>query len=261
MSDESRRDGAEKAPEVGADRGRLYRSYVEQQLGSGADEDTALRQAIGGEFDAMGSIQCDLLIANGLAPDGFVIDIGCGSGRLARPLAAYLDERGSYLGTDVVPDLLDYARRLVNRDHWQFKPADGFTIPAPDSSADIVCFISVFTHLRHEHSFLYLQEAKRVLKPTGRIVFSFLEFAIHSHWAVFQHNFEQPFAEKPLDQFMSRDGIQAWAQHLELDVVSILDGDVANIPLRQPVTMEHGATYTDLGALGQSVAVLSWPSS
>lgn len=240
--------------EAGADKGQRYRRYVEEQLGSaGADE--AMHKAIGGEFDAIGAIQCDLLIAQGLRPDGNVIDIGCGSGRLALPLSKYLTDEAHYLGTDVVPDLLTYARALVQRPSWRFEPAKGFTIPAEDNTADIVCFFSVITHLRHEHSYLYLREAKRVLKPTGRIVVSFLEFAIPSHWAVFRHNFRHPHADKPLDQFVSRDALSAWAGHLGLDIIEILDGDKQNIPLRAPVTMEHGATYEDLGAMGQSVVV------
>ena len=251
-------ESARERLEVGADRGELYRAHVQEKLASG-DDDEAMRQAIGGEFDAIGAMQCDLLVAHGLQPDGTVVDVGCGSGRLALPLSRYLDERGSYLGTDVVPALLDYARTLVGRDDWRFEQAAGLSIPADDASADVVCFFSVFTHLRHEHSYLYLQEAKRVLKPTGRIIVSFLEFAIYSHWAVFQHNVENPDAEKPLDQFLSRDALASFAHHLELETVAVLDGDKPTIPLRQPITMENGTAYTDLGALGQSIAVFGLP--
>jgi ubiquinone/menaquinone biosynthesis C-methylase UbiE len=59
-------------------------------------------------------------------------------------------------------------------------------IPEKDGEADFVCFFSVLTHLLHEQGFVYLQEAKRVLKPGGKIVFSFLEFAVPDHWAVFE---------------------------------------------------------------------------
>src|SRR2546422_703366 len=39
----------------------------------------------------------------GLEPAHAVLDVGCGIGRLARPLATSLDERGSYAGFDVNP--------------------------------------------------------------------------------------------------------------------------------------------------------------
>lgn len=246
--------------EPGADRGERYRRYVSKHLSGDAGEDVALRRAIGGEFDAIGQIQADLLIAKGLGPDGRVIDVGCGSGRLALPLSRYLNDQGSYVGTDVVPELLDYAKRLTNRDNFEFHPTDRFAIPSDADSADIVCFFSVFTHLRHEHSYRYLREAKRLLKPGGRIIFSFLEFAIYSHWEVFRLNVKRPFADKPLDQFMSRDAIDAWAHHLQLEVTEILNGDEPNIPLSRPVTMGHGVTYTDFAPMGQSVAILTLPA-
>jgi SAM-dependent methyltransferase len=134
-------------------------------------------------------------------------------------------------------------------------------IPAPSATADIVCFFSVFTHLRHEQSYCYLEEARRVLRPTGRIIFSFLEFGIGSHWAVFEQNVAQIGAGAPLNQFISRDGIAAWARHLGLSVVTILDGDKRNIPIRQPIVTEGGREYTDYASLGQSAAVLALPEA
>lgn len=244
------------APEVGADRGEHYRAYVASHLASD-DAERGIREAIGGNFDTMGLIQRDLLIAHGLTPDGTVVDVGCGSGRLAAPLSQYLGADGQYLGTDVVPALVDYAQKLVGRPGWRFEVVDDLKIPAPSDHADIVCFFSVMTHLRHEHSFLYLQEAKRVVKPTGRIVVSFLEFATFAHWAVFAHNVEHPWADKPLDQFLSRDALEAFAHHLDLEIVALCGGDELAIPLSQEVRMDHGAVYTDLGTLGQSFVVFA----
>ncbi|HET9731752.1 MAG TPA: class I SAM-dependent methyltransferase [Acidimicrobiales bacterium] len=234
--------------------GGAYRRFVKKLLSGPSAPDQAMHDAIGGEFEAMGVIELDLLISVGLRPDSSVVDVGCGSGRLAAPLSRYLT--GPYLGTDVVPDLLDYARRLANRDDWRFEVAEGLRIPAPDSSADIVCFFSVLTHLRHEESFRYLEEAKRVSRPDGRIVFSFLEFAIPSHWIVFEKDVAEIGFDQPVNQFMSRDGIDAFARNLGLEVVQYLDGDTPNIPLSQPVRFSNGQTFTDLAPLGQSVAVL-----
>jgi ubiquinone/menaquinone biosynthesis C-methylase UbiE len=216
-----------------------------------------MQQAIGGDFEPIGLMERDLLIWQGLQPDGFVIDVGCGSGRLAAPLSPYL--QGDYVGTDVVPDLLDYARQQVGRPDWRFELADGLSIPASDGSADVVCFFSVFTHLRHEESYCYLQEAKRVLRRHGRIVFSFLEFSIASHWNVFEGNVAGVHSDQPLNQFMSRDGIESWARHLDLRMVDVFDGDKPFIPLTQPVELEDGQRFEKLGMMGQSVAVLGLP--
>ncbi|HEY0607466.1 MAG TPA: class I SAM-dependent methyltransferase, partial [Herpetosiphonaceae bacterium] len=133
---------------------RSYRDFV-QSVKHQYEPDQAMHLAIGAEFDAFGVIERDLLIQYGLQPDDYVIDIGCGSGRLVKPLAHYL--RGRYLGIDIVPDLVDYARSLVERPDWRFEVAEGLTIPEQDEQANIVCFFSVFTHLLHEHSFIYLR--------------------------------------------------------------------------------------------------------
>ncbi len=230
-----------------------YQRYV-GKLGSRHQRKRAMELAIGGQFTAFGIIEREILVQYGLQPDDFVIDVGCGSGRLAKALAEYL--RGPYLGTDIVPDLLDYAREIVGRPDWRFDVASGLQIPERAGSADIVCFYSVFTHLLHEQSFVYLQDACRVLKPGGRVVFSFLEFAIPSHWMVFAGTVADIGGEHPLNVFIGRDAIRAWAEHLPVEIVAIHDGDKPHVPLREPVTLDDGTVVSGLGNLGQSVCVL-----
>ena len=230
-----------------------YRQFV-QQLSKKHSRDKAMEKAPGGEFEAIGILERELLIQCGLKPDDYLIDVGCGSGRLAKPLAEYL--RGSYLGIDVVPEMLDYARTLAGREDWRFEVASGFAIPERAGRADMVCFFSVFTHLLHEQSFVYLRDAKRVLKPGGTVVFSFLEFAIPSHWTVFEGNVADIGGTEHLNMFMDRDGIHAWASHLDLEIVALHDGDKPHIPIPRPLTLENGTTIVDRGNLGQSVAVL-----
>lgn len=134
---------------------------------------------------------------------------------------------------------------------------EGFTIPEDDGRADIVCFFSVLTHLLHEQSYIYLQEVRRVLKPTGKIVFSFLESRIADHWNVFASTVGDVYGEHPLNVFISRDAIEAWASHLGLRVDVIQDGDKPDIPLPHPVVTEAGLVMKESGTLGQSVCVLS----
>ena len=129
-----------------------------------------MQQAIGGQFEAFGVFEREILIQYGLRQDDYIIDVGYGSERLAKPLSHYLS--GKYLGIDIVPELCDYARQLVGRPEWRFEVAEGLQIPERDDVADMVCFFSVLTHLLHEQSYQYLQEARRVLKPGGKIIFS-----------------------------------------------------------------------------------------
>ena len=164
----------------------LKRAYVQlvDRIKAIAPLDDAMKNAVGGSFDFIGKVEVAILRHYGLRPDGFLVDVGCGSGRLARPLSAYL--LGKYAGFDVVDDLVEYARLTVNRPDWGFEVIDHIAIPEPDGCADMVCFFSVLTHLLHEHSYWYLEEARRVLKPGGKIVVSFLEFAERAHWPVFR---------------------------------------------------------------------------
>jgi ubiquinone/menaquinone biosynthesis C-methylase UbiE len=101
-----------------------------------------MKLAVGGEFEAFGILERELLIQQGLKQDGYLIDVGCGSGRLAKPLSQYLT--GKYLGIDVVPELVEYARKLVPQPDWRFEVAEGLRIPEKNNQADMVCF---FFHL------------------------------------------------------------------------------------------------------------------
>jgi len=221
----------------------------------------AMHQAIGGEFEAYGVVQSEMLRHYGLRETDTLIDVGCGSGRTAIPLSR--THKGRYLGTDLVPDLLDHARTACARPDWRFEAVDRLAIPAPAKSADMVCMFSVLTHLLHEQSYIYLEEARRVLKPGGRIVFSFLEFRMRFHWSVFAATIKQARGadEHPLNVFIDRDAIHAWAQHLKLDVVEIRNGDDAFVPLPKPVTLDNGTVLSGFGNLGQSICVLSRPRS
>lgn len=235
---------------------QTYNNWSNKLKREHGNHDDAMKKAIGGEFDSIGLLEKDLLIQSGLTKNGYVIDVGCGSGRLSKPLSDYLTD-GKYLGVDIVQDFLDFAQKITRTPNFMFKLTDGFIIPEKESSADMVCFFSVFTHLLHEESYKYLQEAKRVLKPTGKIIFSFLEFAIPSHWNVFQNDIETIGDDKPINMFLSRDGITTWCEHLGLVVDGIFDGDKPHIKLSSDVTLESGLTFHEYGNLGQSVCVVS----
>jgi SAM-dependent methyltransferase len=232
-----------------------YRRWV-RQAKSGRSKTEAMKLAIGGQFEAYGQIEADMLRFFGLRQHATLIDVGCGSGRLAIPLSK--THHGAYLGTDVVPDLLEFARESCRRPDWRFEVVDSLRIPAGDQSADMVCFFSVLTHLLHEQSYLYLEEAKRVLKPEGRIVFSFLEFRMPFHWTVFASTVDDARGrnQHPLNVFIDRDAIQCWATHLGLDVLDMRNGDEPFVPLSTPVTLDNGQVLSDWGNLGQSICVL-----
>jgi len=226
------------------------KSLVKGEPGKGVEN------AVGGNFDSLGVVMSSLLIDRGLEPNHFLIDVGCGSGRLTKHIDSHL-EGGKYLGLDIIGRLVKHASTHTKNPNFQFSVNSGFEIPAASSSANMVCFFSVFTHLLHEHSYCYLQEAKRVLKPGGKVVFSFLEFGIESHWSVFENNIKNSKRKHShLNMFISRDGITRWAEQLGLEIEGVWDGDKPHIPLASSVTTDEGTTMEGLGWLGQSVCVL-----
>lgn len=228
-----------------------YVAALKQKLG----EDAGLRAAVGGDFIATGTIEEQLLKSLGLHDGQTVVDVGCGSGRLAYQLTKY--PKLNYLGTDVVSELLGYAKTLCARSEWRFEQVEDIKIPAADRTADFVCFFSVFTHLLHEQTYRYLSEAVRVLAPGGKVVLSFLEFKLAAHWSVFEDTVRE--TDQHLNQFIDREGIMAWARHLGLAVDLIADGDRPHIPLEADVKWPDGRVMAGMGNLGQSVAVLRLP--
>lgn len=203
----------------------------------------------------LGSLNTICLYNYGLEKNHTVIDVGCGSGRLAYELRKFLI--GKYIGIDVVNDLYKYAEGICERQDWAFYEAPGLQIPEKDDVADFICFFSVFTHLLHEESYRYLEEAKRVIKPNGKIIVSFLEFMIPSHWWIFEQVLADNRPDKVLNQFLSRDAIEAWANHLGLKIVAMHDGDKPHIPLGEIVEWDDGRQMIESGNLGQSVCVFT----
>lgn len=206
--------------------------------------DEAMEIAIGGGFELIGGIEAGLVRHYGLPVDGYLIDVGCGSGRLAKPLSTWL--RGRYLGLDLVPDLVAHARQGAARADWRFEVVDHIGIPEADGQADMVCFFSVLTHLLHEQSYWYLEEARRVLKPGGVIVFSFLEFREPAHMKIFLDTVEvaRQRVLSPLNVFLDRGAIALWAEQLGLELVEIRGG---------------GDEVVAEGNLGQALCVLRKP--
>jgi hypothetical protein len=93
--------------------------------------DEAMSMAVGGAYDTIGSIEVAILRACGLQETHSLIDLGCGSGRLAKHIGTTFPSL-NYFGIDVVPELLAYAATQSRR-HFRFVEHHDVGFPRPTS--------------------------------------------------------------------------------------------------------------------------------
>jgi SAM-dependent methyltransferase len=127
--------------------------------------------------------------------DGFiktnsrVLDVGCGLGRLARPIVDYL-ERGEYDGIDIVRSSIDWCTENYSPyPNFRFHHADiystyynpqsktaarDYTFPFSNRRFDFQWSTSLFTHMLPSEIDRYLSEIGRTLKKGGRCWNTFL---------------------------------------------------------------------------------------
>lgn len=70
-----------------------------------------------------------------VAPGDRVLDVGCGTGVVARTAAAAAGPQGELVGVDLNPAMLGVARRL--RPDLDWRQGDAATLPLPDDSVDV----------------------------------------------------------------------------------------------------------------------------
>jgi SAM-dependent methyltransferase len=125
----------------------------------------------------------------GLRADSDVLDVGCGTGRVALPMTEFLTS-GTYTGIDVVKSSIDWCQQAYRTfDRFKFIHADvhsvfynptgqfrseNYSFPFPDNSFDVVWSSSLFTHMLLPGVDNYLKEMARVIRPGKYIWNSYL---------------------------------------------------------------------------------------
>jgi len=119
----------------------------------------------------------------GLRAEDRLLDVGCGSGRLARGLHGWFGE--GYVGVDIVPELIEYCRQAYPRFRFElldlrsdlYNPEsssapESVVLDLPDRGFDCITLFSVLTHVTTEVTRQYFREFRRLLAPGGSLFFT-----------------------------------------------------------------------------------------
>ena len=120
-----------------------------------------------------------------------ILDIGCGSGRMAVPLTKFLDSSGVYEGFDIFSSGISWCQKNISSKYTNFHftfadiynkeynpngkiKSSKFQFPYENNYFNFIFATSVFTHMLPEDIDNYFSEIQRVLKNNGKCFFTFL---------------------------------------------------------------------------------------
>jgi ubiquinone/menaquinone biosynthesis C-methylase UbiE len=145
------------------------------------------------------SVYTRITALSGARPGDRVLDIGCGSGYLARLLSAAVAPGGQVTGLDTSASAIGYARKraAVNR---SFVVGEAQDLPLPDRSSDVVASSLATHHIPGTARQDAFGEMYRVLRPDGVLLIadfgpSRRRHSLHSRVTASRHGSAAPLED------------------------------------------------------------------
>jgi SAM-dependent methyltransferase len=194
-----------------------------------------------------------------------IFDFGCGCGRVARQLIQQREQPERYVGVDLHPGMVAWARENLAPAAPQFafhhidvhnpllnpegRP-EPQPFPAPDAAFSLALAHSVFTHVLEPHVPFYLRELSRVLEPGG---------ILHATWFTFersefpmrrddQHALYMDLEDPTYATVFDRDWIREQAAAAGLTIVKVV-----------PPQLRGYHWYVDMQKHPAGAEVTQWP--
>ncbi len=126
-----------------------------------------------------------------------VLETACGTGIVTRYLLEKLPPSGRLCATDLNPPMLDFAQTQVPADaRLEWRTADAQALPFADGSFD--AYVMQFGIMFVPDKPLAMREAKRVLKPGGRLIYNTWDsFARNAFSRITHYRIAQLFPNDP----------------------------------------------------------------
>jgi ubiquinone/menaquinone biosynthesis C-methylase UbiE len=107
-----------------------------------------------------------------LKPGESVLDVGCGTGTLAIAAKRQVGPEGSVAGLDASPEMIARAAKKAKKAGIEvtFQEGPAQALPFPEAQFDVVLMTVMLHHLPRKVRQVATGEARRVLKPGGRVL-------------------------------------------------------------------------------------------
>lgn len=160
-----------------------------------------------------------------VTPQDDVLEIGCGAGRVGRLLAPHCR---TWTGGDVSPNMLRFAgEALAALRNVSTVRLNGYDLAGiANGSKDVVYCTGVFMHLDEWERFRYVKDARRVLRPGGRLYIDNFNLLEPEGWTLFLEHVEMDPAKRPanISRHSTPAELEAYVRHAGFGDVRVRTG-------------------------------------